>query len=89
MQTSSIETQEIEAYLSGKQRPEESLLFEAKLLLQPTLSDTVRWQEQTQRLVRLYGRQKLRIEIAEVEALLFTDAAYLSFRNKILRFFKH
>jgi len=89
MPTSSTETREIEAYLSGKQPPEVSLLFEAKLLLQPALADTVRWQQQTQRLLRLYGRQKLKTEINEVEMLLFNDAANLSFRNKILRLFKH
>jgi hypothetical protein len=70
MPTLSIETREIEAWLSGTQQPAESLLFQARLILQPELKDKVQWQQKTYRLVRLYGRQQIRAEIAEVENML-------------------
>ncbi|MGV3507898.1 MAG: hypothetical protein ACO1N7_01315 [Sphingobacteriaceae bacterium] len=88
MPTSSIETREIEAHLSGVQHPEESLLFQAKLVLQPNLAEKVKWQQQTYRLLQLYNRQKLRAEISEVENILFSDDAHLSFRQKIFRLFR-
>ena len=88
MPTLSIETREIEAYLSGAQYPEESLIFQAKLVLQPGLAEKVKWQQQTYRLLQLYSRQKLRAEISEVESTLFNDAAHLSFRQKVFRLFK-
>lgn len=89
MPTSSIETREIEAYLSGAQHPEESLLFQARLVLHPNLVEKVKWQQQTYRLLQIYSRQKLRAEISEVEHMLFNDAAHVSFRQKIFRLFKH
>ena len=88
MTTSSIETREIEAHLSGVQHPEESLLFQAKLVLQPNLAEKVKWQQQTYRLLQLYSRQKLRTEISEVENILFSDDVHLSFRQKIFRLFR-
>lgn len=88
MQTSSIETREIEAFLSGAQQPEESLIFQAKLILQPDLADKLRWQQKTYRLLQLYSRQKLRAEIFEVENILFNDASHLSFRQKVFKLFK-
>lgn len=88
MQTSSIETCEIEAHLSGAQQPEESLIFQAKLILQPDLADKLRWQQKTYRLLQFYSRQKLRAEILDVENILFNDALHLSFRQKVFKLFK-
>ena len=88
MPTSSIETREIEAYLSGAQNPEKSLLFQAKLVLQPGLAEKVKWQQRTYRLLQLYSRQKLKAEISEVESMLFNDAEHLSFRQKVFRLIK-
>lgn len=89
MPTSSTEIREIEAHLSGTYLPEESLLFQAKLMLQPELEDKVQLQQKTYRLLQLYGRQNLRAEISEVQRMLFEEDSYLSFRQKIFRFFKH
>ena len=88
MPTSAIETREIETFLLGAQHPEESLLFQAKLVLQPNLTEKVKWQQQTYRLLQLYSRQQLRSEISEVERMLFSDNAHLSFRQKIFKLFK-
>ena len=87
MPTSLIETREIEAYLAGTQLPEESVLFEAKLILQPALADKVMWQERTLKLLQLYNHKKLKAEISEVEKMLFNDSSWSGFRKKILRLF--
>ena len=89
MQTSLIETREIEAYLKKFQQPEDSVLFQAKLILQSNLAENVKWQEKTYQLIRIYSRKKLREEIAEAEKKLFEDTAFRSFRNKITSLFKH
>lgn len=87
MQTSLNETREIEEYLLGRKSPEESVLFQANLILRPELADNLKWQERTFVLVQLYGRKKLKSELEEVEALLFKQAAFQGFRNKISRLF--
>ncbi len=87
MQTSSIETQQIEACLLGKQQPEESLLFQARLILQPELTETMQWQQNTYRLIHLYGRQQVKTELKAVENLLFNDSAYNKFKQKIIKLF--
>ena len=87
MQTSLIETRDIEEYLLGRKSPEESVLFQANLILRPELSDKLKWQERTFVLVQLYGRKKLKAELQEVEGLLFREVAFEGFRNKILRLF--
>ncbi len=89
MPTSSIETIQIENYLSGKQEPGEALLFEAKLILQPELSDNIQWQQKTYSLVRFYGRQQTKDQIKEVENLLFNSSAYSRFRKKIFKIFNY
>ncbi len=88
MPTSSIDTRLIDDYLSGKQKPDESLLFDAKLLLYPEMADTLYWQRKTNRLVTLFGRQQTKAELEEVEHLLFNDTAYLNFKQRILKIFR-
>ena len=88
MQTSLIETTEIEAYLKKLQGPEDSMLFQARLILNNNLAENVKWQEKTYQLIRIYSRKKLREEIAEAEKKLFEETAYRSFRNKITKLFK-
>ena len=87
MQTSLIETQEIEVQLLGFPEAEDMLLFEAKLILQPRLYDKLQWQQQTYKLIKHYGRHQLKKEIAAAEDMLFTQSAYGTFKRKVFSIF--
>lgn len=84
MKTFMNETQEIEVYLLGQANP----VLEARLLLDKNLQQKVQAQQKTYALVQEYGRKKLRAEIEQVHQQLFTQNEHLSFRKKILEFFK-
>ena len=88
MKTSLNETRLIEMHLLGKAPAKERMLFEARLILQPDLKQSMYWQQKTYRLVQLYGRQQLKEEIEQIHQALFSPAtAHQSFRQKILSLF--
>jgi len=87
MTTSWNETEQIEAYISGSADAGEKLLFEAKLILEPSLQDKVIWQRQTYNLIQHYGRRQLKQEIEAVHQQLFTKTEHRSFSQKIRSFF--
>lgn len=86
MRTSLNEIAAIESQLR-QDEPGTRLLLEARLLLDPDFRRKVNAQREACLLVRAYGRQQLRSEIAAVHEELFTSAAHRSFREKILRIF--
>jgi len=87
MRTSLIETQQIEAHLMHLSEPGDALVFEARLLLEPELSDKMRWQKETYTIIRQYGRDELKKEIEAVHQQLFTEPKHAGFRQKIMRLF--
>ena len=87
MKTLWNETARIEAHLSGTATTGDNLLFEANLLLDPTLHDKVQWQQKTYTLITQYGRRQLKKEIEAVHQQLFTAPEHLSFSQKIRRLF--
>ena len=87
MRTSLPETEQIEASLMRLSEPGDALVFEARLLLEPELRDKMLWQQKTYSIIRQYGRDQLKGEIAAVHRQLFTDGAHQSFRQKIMRVF--
>jgi len=82
-----IETGLIEEHLMQQSEPGDSLVFEARLLLEPELHEKMQWQQETYRMVKLYGRDQLKQEIEAVHQKLFTQAEHLSFSQKIRRLF--
>jgi hypothetical protein len=86
MRTSLNEIKKIEGHIFGKLPAEESLLFQAQLLVSNDLSEKLHWQERTTELIKLYGRQKLKEELELVHQQLFKTNR--GFRNRILNFFK-
>jgi hypothetical protein len=88
MKTSWNELRLIEDYLSAAAEPADQVLFEARLILQPDLKNSVYWQERTYSLIQQYGRQQLRSEIAKVHETLFTAPEHQSFRQKVLGLFR-
>jgi hypothetical protein len=87
MRTSLLETEQIESHLMRSAEPGDALVFEAKLLLDPELKEKMHWQQKTYSILRQYGREQLKGEIAAVHRQLFNDGAHQSFRQKIMRLF--
>ncbi|RQO70199.1 hypothetical protein DBR43_19385 [Pedobacter sp. KBW06] len=88
MKTSWNELRLVEDYLSAKGEPGDQLLFEARLILQPELKESLYWQKRTYGLIQQYGRQQLRSEIEKVHEKLFSAPEHQSFRQKILKLFR-
>jgi hypothetical protein len=81
------ELQQLEYYLQGKLIPEERLLVEARLLLDTELRDQLTWQQKTYRLIKVYGRKKLKTEIGQVSNRMFSEEKFNNFRKKIQTIF--
>ncbi|MES2061094.1 MAG: hypothetical protein V4456_04190 [Bacteroidota bacterium] len=88
MRTSLNNIKETDDHVLGLAAPQDDLLFEARMILNPELRLDVAWHRQTLNLVQQYGRKQLRAEIQAVHNQLFTQPQHQSFRQNILRFFK-
>jgi hypothetical protein len=88
MRTSLNNIKEIDDHVLGTAAPQDGLLFEAKMILNPELRMDVAWHRQTLKLVQQYGRKQLRADIEAVHQQLFTHPKHQSFRETILRYFK-
>lgn len=87
MRTSLNEIKEINDHLLKLAPPDQALLFEAKLIINPELKQQVMWHKQTLSLVQQYGRNNLQAEIETVHQKLFSLPEHEGFRQKIMRFF--
>ena len=88
MRTSLNNLKLVDDHLLGVSTPQNSLLLQAKVILNPALNDEIYWHKQTHNLVQQYGRKQLRAEIEAVHQKLFTQPRHLGFRQSIFRFFK-
>ncbi len=88
MRTSLNEIRQLEDYLLRQAGPEEVVLFEARLLLQPDLAEKAAWQQRAYGIIRAYGRKQLRAEIEAAHRKLFTAPEHEPFRRRIFRLFK-
>lgn len=82
------DTQHIQHYLEDALPPEERILMEARLLIDPALREKMLWQQRSHELVRAYGRQQLRLEIAQVQKRLFTESRFSAFTQTIKNIFR-
>lgn len=87
MRTSLNEIKAIEQHLLQEAPPEDTLLFEANLILDPELKEKMQWQQKTYQVVHVYGRKQLKAEIELVHQKLFTEAKHRGFRQKVLSLF--
>jgi hypothetical protein len=85
--TSWNETEQIEAHLLGQHDAGNALVFEARMLLDPELSDKLAWQKKSYSIIQTYGRRQLKKEIEAVHQKLFTQPEHTSFSQKIRRLF--
>jgi hypothetical protein len=81
MRTSLNNIKEIDDHVLGLAAPQNGLLFEAKMILNPELRLDVAWHRQTLTLVQQYGRQQLRADIEAVHQQLFTQPEHQTFRR--------
>lgn len=88
MRTSLTEIKILEGYIHYKVEPADRLLMEAKLQLSRDLREKKLWQEYTYELVKVYGKEKLKQKIQEVESHLFNHKKHQSFRERIFSIFK-
>jgi hypothetical protein len=88
MRTSLNEIKLIDDHLLKKHSTGDALLFDALLILNPSLSGKVAWQKNTIQTVQQYGRKQLKAEIEEVHRSLFNEFEHKGFRDRILIFFK-
>jgi len=82
-----LEAEQIDAHLMRLSEPGDTLVFEARLLLEPDLKDKLFWQQKTHNIIRRYGREQLKGEIDAVHQKLFNDRQHIGFRQKIARLF--
>jgi hypothetical protein len=87
MRTSLNEIKLIDDHIFNKYIPEDALLFDAMLILNPGLSNQIMWQKKAHVIVQQYGRKKLKAEIEEVHRRLFSEAAHRTFRQRVMGFF--
>ena len=88
MRTSLNNIKIIDDYLLGRMAPDDSLLFEADMLLNSDLSDDIKYQQSTYSIIRKYSRQCLKTEIKAVQETLATAPEHVGFMRSIGNLFK-
>jgi hypothetical protein len=88
MKTSLDELQWREDCLLGRAPGEQQTVFQAKLIVDPTLDGDVRWQRKAYALVRAYGRKHLRKELEKIHRELLAAPEHRIFRDRILALFR-
>ena len=78
---------EIDKYLLEEMTPEESVFFEAKILIDKNLAEDVEVQKQIHGIVRLHHATRLRAELQQIHQNLFSDTR-TSFARSVLKYFK-
>lgn len=89
MRTSLSEIKNIEDHLFERMGEEEKLLFDARLILDDSLREKVRWQQKTYGLIQQYGRKKLKSELETIHRKLFRMQEYSGFQQKIFKLFSN
>jgi len=77
----------IDEHLLNNGSTEDRLLFDAMLILNPSLPEQVMWQKNAHAMVQQYSRRKLKAEIETVHQNLFNKNEHTSFRQKIFSIF--
>ena len=81
------ETKEIDRYLLDKLSPASRLLFEARLLIDPTLKLRVEWQQKLYSIIKRSGRRQMKSEVARIHHRLFSDPDKSEFQTTVLQLF--
>jgi hypothetical protein len=81
------EVRDIDKYLFDKLDEPSELVFEARMLIDPTLKLRVEWQKRIYAIVRLSGRRRIRNEAERIHRQLFDDPTRSSFQQDVLQLF--
>ena len=81
------ETKEIDRYLLGKMSIASRLLFEARLLIDPTLKLRVEWQQRLYSIIKGSGRRQMKSEVARIHYQLFSDPDKHDFQTNVFQLF--
>ncbi|HYG19543.1 MAG TPA: hypothetical protein VD816_11475 [Ohtaekwangia sp.] len=88
MRTSLNDIRETERYLGNELPPEDKLVFEARLLTEPTLRANTFVQYRIRALIRLYHRKKMKDSIESIHQRMFNDPAEKTFALQVHQYFK-
>jgi hypothetical protein len=81
------ETKEIDRYLLNKLSIPSRVLFEARLLIDPTLKLRVELQQRLYSIIKRSGRRQMKSEVARVHHQLFSDPAKREFQLNVFQLF--
>lgn len=87
MKTSSTDIFLTEKYLCGELSPEDSVLFQAQMLIDPERKKNTYFHRMVHSLIAQYHRKKLKAEIEQVHQKLFQDPAKADFRQEVMNLF--
>lgn len=89
MRTSLNNIKAIDDYLLGHMEAGDTALFEANMLLNSDLADAIKHQQNTYSMIKEYGRQNIKAEIAAIQEALGTAPQYRGFMQSIVNLFKN
>ena len=87
MRASLNKLKDTEDFLKGSLKPQNALLFRAKLLLDPLLRMNVSLQKKTYSIVKSYGRKSVIQEIDTIQQKIFSDPYRTNFHREIDQLF--
>jgi hypothetical protein len=76
-----------EKYLQQELTPEDSLVYQARLIVDADLRKDTFFHRMVHKLVRLYHRKKLKAQVETIHENLFNDPAKVHFRERIMKLF--
>ncbi len=87
MSASLTDIHTIEQFLAGRLRPDERLVFEARMLTQPALQRNVILQQKIQAAAVAFGRHQLKQQLKAVHQNLFSHPRKRLWQQRILQYF--
>ncbi len=79
---------QIERFLTGKYPPKEQQQLQTRLHQDPAWAEQVADQQQAYQIICLYGRQKLKAEIQQVDNQLFSNPKHAAFQQRMRDLFQ-
>ena len=87
MTTSFKDIQQAERYLLGQMSTEDRLVFEAQLLINPTLRMNVFFQKKVYHIIKLFTRREVKLHMEIIHDRIFNDPSKADVQQTILKFF--
>jgi hypothetical protein len=88
MKTSLTDVARTEKFLLGELSPEDSVVYQARCLVNDDLRRDAFFHKMVHSLIRVFHRKRLKAEVQEVHDKLFNDPANAHFQQKVTKLFK-